>query len=681
VAKALTDSSNKTPLPDPLTEEPPNDRWCDIVMKGGVASGVVYPWAILEIARKYRLRNLGGTSVGAMAAALAAACEYGRRLGHPNSFEVLRLLPTELGKRPKGNVGKQAETIMLSLFQPAKSGKRLFAVFVDVLNGYYNNRELPKEKATGLGWILFKAILNNYFLTLPMAIALVFFGIPLINNFNLLNQISAESNPNHLTAIAAIISALVVVIVLVIITWIVIDIRRGIIKNDLGLCRGITPENKKNNKQQPALVEWMHQAIQRGAGLAIDATPLTFEDLWRAPLWPGGSNPSLDKSGNPLERSIDLQMVTTNVTHGRPYRLPLVNRDARLFFNPDEWKNFFPDQVMNHLNRVSTPYTPLSESDPTNPAGAEILRELPAGKLPVVVAARLSLSYPLLFSTVPLYAIDYEEPIAEKRELHLCRFSDGGLCSNFPVHFFDTALPRWPTFGLSLEERNQYDSSGINETVWLPDLQEEGTHDTWYRIDKAIGGEKPSVATLGKFLWFMFLSSKDWRDKTAIRMPHVRRRVVRLRLLMRKGEGQMNIAMPEKMILEMAKEYGIKAGKKLCEAYAPDEDNSKPKDLWREHLWVRSQVLIEGLSKLLSEFSASSTSQGHTQDTSQILQEAAQEPPIKSSNDKRVIWDNQRDEIHKLIARISELENALSARSNVPHKPQPLPELRFRPRL
>jgi len=53
----LTDTHKSSVLPDPLIEEPPNDRWCDIVMKGGVASGVVYPWAILEIARRYRLRT------------------------------------------------------------------------------------------------------------------------------------------------------------------------------------------------------------------------------------------------------------------------------------------------------------------------------------------------------------------------------------------------------------------------------------------------------------------------------------------------------------------------------------------------------------------------------------------------------------------------------------------------
>ena len=48
-------------------------------MKGGITSGIVYPAAILRLKDKYRFRNIGGTSAGAMAAALTAAAEYGRQ--------------------------------------------------------------------------------------------------------------------------------------------------------------------------------------------------------------------------------------------------------------------------------------------------------------------------------------------------------------------------------------------------------------------------------------------------------------------------------------------------------------------------------------------------------------------------------------------------------------------------
>src|SRR3954453_16422133 len=63
---------------------------CDAVMKGGITSGIVYPYAILQIATKYRFRSLGGTSVGAIAAAFAAAAEYGRANGRPEAFLALK---------------------------------------------------------------------------------------------------------------------------------------------------------------------------------------------------------------------------------------------------------------------------------------------------------------------------------------------------------------------------------------------------------------------------------------------------------------------------------------------------------------------------------------------------------------------------------------------------------------
>ncbi|CAN7212625.1 patatin-like phospholipase family protein [Phyllobacterium sp. LjRoot231] len=54
---------------------------CDIVMAGGVTSGIIYPGAVAMIARRYSFHSIGGTSVGAIAAAVTAAAEYGRRTG------------------------------------------------------------------------------------------------------------------------------------------------------------------------------------------------------------------------------------------------------------------------------------------------------------------------------------------------------------------------------------------------------------------------------------------------------------------------------------------------------------------------------------------------------------------------------------------------------------------------
>jgi predicted acylesterase/phospholipase RssA len=64
---------------------------CDIVMAGGVTSGIIYPGAVAMLARRFAFRSIGGTSVRAIAAAATAAAEYGRRTeSNPDAFSLLR---------------------------------------------------------------------------------------------------------------------------------------------------------------------------------------------------------------------------------------------------------------------------------------------------------------------------------------------------------------------------------------------------------------------------------------------------------------------------------------------------------------------------------------------------------------------------------------------------------------
>src|SRR2546423_13727980 len=56
-------------------------RLCDVVMKGGITSGIVYPKAIVELAKKFEFKNIGGTSAGAIPAPGAPAAEWGRARG------------------------------------------------------------------------------------------------------------------------------------------------------------------------------------------------------------------------------------------------------------------------------------------------------------------------------------------------------------------------------------------------------------------------------------------------------------------------------------------------------------------------------------------------------------------------------------------------------------------------
>ena len=60
---------------------------CDLVMRGGITSGIVYPRAIAKLAETYNFRSIGGTSAGAIAAAGTAAAAYGAKRG-PDHFQT-----------------------------------------------------------------------------------------------------------------------------------------------------------------------------------------------------------------------------------------------------------------------------------------------------------------------------------------------------------------------------------------------------------------------------------------------------------------------------------------------------------------------------------------------------------------------------------------------------------------
>src|SRR5687768_17161346 len=62
---------------------------CDLVMKGGITSGVVYPGVVTRLAHKYRFANIGGTSAGAIAAGICAAAEFSRQSGDPRGMAQL----------------------------------------------------------------------------------------------------------------------------------------------------------------------------------------------------------------------------------------------------------------------------------------------------------------------------------------------------------------------------------------------------------------------------------------------------------------------------------------------------------------------------------------------------------------------------------------------------------------
>src|SRR5260221_13001205 len=74
------------------------EKFCDIVLKGGITSGVVYPLALVSLAEKYRFSNIGGTSAGAMAAVDPAGPENGPPI-EKGGFEGVAGIPDYPGPK------------------------------------------------------------------------------------------------------------------------------------------------------------------------------------------------------------------------------------------------------------------------------------------------------------------------------------------------------------------------------------------------------------------------------------------------------------------------------------------------------------------------------------------------------------------------------------------------------
>src|SRR5690606_10557446 len=256
---------------------------------------------------------------------------------------------------------------------------------------------------------------------------------------------------------------------------------------------------------------------------------------------------------------VQLRMMTSDISMGRPYELPL--RDKLHFFSKGEFQRLFPDRVVAYMTSpaVSKPLPPESQ----NAAGD--LYYLPEGKkLPVVVAARMSLSFPGLIQAVPLHKRDFLlKTQADRMRPVRCLFSDGGLTSNFPIHFFDRLWPNRPTFAINLDK---FDPRADDED-----------HRTWMQVAAGSGQVLPinEVRGLGGFFWALFNTAKGWQDTLQAMLPGYRERIVHIAL--KDDEGGLNLDMPKETI-ELLTGFGEEAGR----AVLTDFDMGQHR--WRRHL-------------------------------------------------------------------------------------------------
>ena len=530
-------------------------RECDVVMKGGITSGVLYPLAVCELASVYRLRNVGGTSAGAIAAAAAAAAEYGRTSEKPGSgFQGLAALPAWLG----------TDDHLVGLFRPPAVTRRLHGLLLRAVSpGASRLRLLGAVVWSGLRsgrwWLPVIGLLPGALLVLA-----VLAGDP----GSWLSWLGA------LVAVALALGGLVVGAALAV----VLNAGAALDANMYGIVSGSAAADGGDS-----LSDWLADQIDTLAGLEPGGPPLTFGDLWAGP------EPRPDAGAGPV---VNLEMLSTNITEGRPYRLP-DDLGPALAFSEEEFARFFPQRVVAHLVQHAS-----------GPRTDEGLVPWPAARdLPVVVATRMSLSFPILISAVPLYAVDRSMQVGEEKRFERTWFSDGGITSNFPISFFDSLLPSRPTFGINLRSFHPRHpvSTDEHDNVWMPRTNRGGILEWWSRWNEGQG-----LTSLVGFVRAIADTMQNWVDNQQTRVPGYRDRIVHISHT--DDEGGMNLAMPPE-VLDRLTERGRCAGERLVDYYTTPPGVALPSDdqrvgaggaeapetrvvSWENHRWIRLRTSL-----------------------------------------------------------------------------------------
>ncbi|WP_157265261.1 patatin-like phospholipase family protein [Azohydromonas aeria] len=548
---------------------------CDLVMKGGITSGIVYPPLILKLKDRYRFRAIGGTSAGAIAAAGAAAAELGRETG---GFDELRKMQEVLSQG----------TFLRDLFQPAPRLAPLMQLALRAMD-----RRAKGSKGAGFVlWFLWSALRQPWpqwegkagtvGLFTGVLLALLFTGLPVAS----LALAGAEFNP--LAALPAfVLLGFVLGRIGAVVGALFELVTRDLPNNQFGMCTGRADGGAAGHGHGPAhahgasappaavLTDWLHERFTAMAGPALAGRVLTFGDL--------------------AKKHVTLRMFTSDLSQYQPYVLPFENH---LFvFQEAEFRRFFPADVVEHMKSVASKHP--RAKDFKLPAGYFLFPD--ADDLPVIVATRMSLSFPILLSAIPLYTIApskaaYGAPGAvlpvEEGELQRNWFSDGGICSNFPIQFFDGWLPGRPTFGVNLTSMppEAMDGKGAplhdSQMSYVGDPTRQEGERTAPVLDP-IYLPKPDATpatewvnldgNLARFLFSIFTTAQVYRDNDQAMLPSYRERIVQIRL--RDDEGGLNLAMSPETIQGVIRK-GDRAGETLLNDFN-----------FKVHSWVRFRVL------------------------------------------------------------------------------------------
>lgn len=596
---------------------------CDIVMAGGVTSGIIYPGAVAMMARRYSFHSIGGTSVGAIAAAVTAAAEYGRRTKrNPGAFEQIAGMASSLG-----DAADDDHSRLFHLFTPEPATRPLLSLVTPLFGGGGYVRQIVRVLGAGL---------SAWQVSLPVFTVAV---------AGVAATIRLALEGHFLLAAASFVTAVCSALLIWLAMLALVLQRRWLPawrRNGYGICTGLASPSWKARSGQAefeGLTPWMHRVIQAAAGRGLDDAPLTFGDLWTASAASAGAiKPDLT-----APRAIELAMIASDISRNRTAQLPFIETPSPIYVEISVLEAYFPAPVVKWIKEKKGKF-----EEGIKPAEGVIRLPNPQD-LPVVFGARLSLSFPILLAALPLMTPDFAKRDAKGlAPLRRVWFSDGGLTSNFPIHFFDSPIPSRPTFCLNLvafdaeapdvvvtdaEEQDATDKSGgasrADKPIAQPRSKErtaaerpkvatsgdpQPNDDVWGFISMSKGNRfSPAPFTafdtapgtgLASFFETLLNTARFWSDNQMLIAPGVRDRVVNIAL--RDDEGGLNLDMSPQVIADLDLR-GRAAGLLISARFDPDathdpETGRINEEVFANHRWVRYRNFMAAFEDLSRRF-------------------------------------------------------------------------------
>ncbi len=758
---------------------------CDIVLKGGVTSGVVYPKALYVISTKYRFKRIGGTSAGAIAAGAAAAAQLGelRNGKNPNSgFEQLNTLPDQLGDKIEGQTWleklvQSEQTLLEKLFQPQQPLSPVYKVFLAGIKGknvlleaiyqfwlsslawalpgmiflYWQLSKIEDLAQPAISYVILVSVLplalaifaalfsrlvplselkknlrdNRLFSGIVTAVIVLASVIYFVIGFQ-----SSQEMPNFIPLLVMVVLSIVAILgtalqrllqnnpfrgliqflteIIVpcvasycLFIWIVepyksdeaaylgvnlvgtiVSIWGGFVVgllvnilvrffremnlNNYGFCNGYYADTYDKSKTMlPLITQWAYNTV---GSRTLKEIPLTaWMDYYYSTLVSGDPidyktlpNTLRDMTYQPItfgeldKADITLSLKTTNLTKQMSVGLPFAH-DHEYYYRRKEFARLFPKAVMELLDAY--------DADNPNTDDKEYRYFPKREALPMIIAVRMSLSFPVLLSAIRLYR-NGDAPKTYKANW----FSDGGITSNFPVSMFDEPLPRTPTFSIDLiPEQQAATYKNGNSPKFLPANNDEWTEFLNWNFEKATRGDRlserlgwqPGMSNIFGFIFSIFGSAQNWRDNTYIVMPGFRDRTARVQLPA--GTGGLNLAMDKDQIKQLA-DLGEQAAQELIKRFSTKDDPMG----WENHRWIRARSLLPAFVDFLNTTTKTYTKGGYKR----FLQTYDAKSYSLSNGQKRSMI--------KLIATIGA---AVPANQGNPFKKKaPIPESIFRMR-